>query len=130
MSLIRVWVSDLKKKLRWLDEKLIIFPCFNFCIMIRELWNIYGSNEMTSLNNIFFRKYLSLKIHFITHCFNHHISHAVLLQSIAKWTWTFQLFIKILTIVSKFLLAIRKHKNVANMILKKVFFPKSNKISK
>ena len=40
-------------------------------------------------------------LHGFIDCFNHQIDNAALLQSNAKWTWTFQLFIKILPIVSK-----------------------------
>ena len=45
-----------EKELNDWKKKLVIFPLFSFCLMILELWNIHGSNEMTSLNNIFFKK--------------------------------------------------------------------------
>ena len=43
----------------------------------------------------------SFSLHGFIYCFNHHIGHAALLKSNAKWTWTIQLFIKILPIASK-----------------------------
>ena len=43
----------------------------------------------------------SFNLHGFIDCFNHHIGHAALLQSSAKRTLTFKLFIKILPIVSK-----------------------------
>ena len=43
----------------------------------------------------------SFSSHGFIDCFNHYIGHAALLNSNAKWTWKFQLFIKILPIVSK-----------------------------
>ena len=46
-SSLSFWFKK-KLKLTW-KRKLAIFPLFNFCLMIPELWNIHGSNEMTSL---------------------------------------------------------------------------------
>ena len=43
----------------------------------------------------------SFSLHGFIDCFNNHIGHAALLQSNAKWTWTFQLSIKISPVVSE-----------------------------
>ena len=67
MNLIQVWVY-LSLSLSLFGKKLVIFPLFNLCLMILELWNIHGSIEMTSLNNIFFKKYLWCKIQLHAKC--------------------------------------------------------------
>ena len=54
-----------KKKQVDLKKKLVIFPLFNFCLMIPELWNIRRSDEMTSLNNIFSRSTFDVKFNYM-----------------------------------------------------------------
>ena len=56
------WNKDRLSQVSWLGKKTTDFSTFNSCLyiteMISELWNMYGSSTMTSVNNIFFKKYL------------------------------------------------------------------------
>ena len=57
------WNKDLLSQVSWLGKKTFHFliSAYISAEIIPELWNMYGSNEMTSLNNIFFKKYLWCK---------------------------------------------------------------------
>ena len=57
------WNKDLLSQVSWLGKKTFHFliSAYISAEIIPELWNMYGSNEMTSLNNIIFKKYLWCK---------------------------------------------------------------------
>ena len=54
------WNKDLLSQVSWLEKKANDFSTFPLISaeMILNLWNIHGSNEMTSLNNIISKRYL------------------------------------------------------------------------